>query len=388
MVRFFAWSAFLSVCCFAHVACDSEPGIDGGNESENPDEDGDGVADDLGEGIDADGDGKLDNFETGVAVDTDGDGEPDAAGLDTDGDGLIDALDTDFDGKPDKYSELASTDQDGGDGDDGGTLVPIGGGGQSGGNGDPEVCDGIDNDGNGIIDDVDAGGDGICDCLNIGTIGTIGPWSDGGNIFEEWLDARSPLPATNLGHDEFTRADLDKLDVVVVLRVDTSELQEDPAHHEFTTDEIDAFEGWVRAGGGTMTTIGYTGDEAAEIVNVNALLSPLGMGYSDDLDLTGFITQWHEHPVSEGISNIFTNNGVTVDDSQGEVVALDAEDRPALVVRQADDGRVLVWGDEWITYDSEWADTETQQVELLWLNIIKWLSPPKRCQVAIPPQIK
>ncbi len=29
----------------------------------------------------------------------------------------------------------------------------------------PEVCDGIDNDGNGIIDDVDVGHDGVCDCL-------------------------------------------------------------------------------------------------------------------------------------------------------------------------------------------------------------------------------
>jgi hypothetical protein len=33
-----------------------------------------------------------------------------------------------------------------------------------------EVCDGLDNDGDGIVDDVDAPQDGVCDCLNLATI--------------------------------------------------------------------------------------------------------------------------------------------------------------------------------------------------------------------------
>jgi hypothetical protein len=59
----------------------------------------------------------------------------------------------------------------------------------------------------------------------------------------------------------------------------------------------------------------------------------------------------------------------------------------ALQVAEPGDGRVVVWGDEWITYDSEWADVKGQQVELFWLNILKWLSPPKTCQVPIPPGV-
>jgi hypothetical protein len=62
-------------------------------------------------------------------------------------------------------------------------------------------------------------------------------------------------------------------------------------------------------------------------------------------------------------------------------------DSLALQVAQVDDGRVAVWGDEWITYDSEWADTEGQQVEHFWLNLLKWLSPPTQCQVPIPPRV-
>jgi hypothetical protein len=43
-----------------------------------------------------------------------------------------------------------------------------------------------------------------------------------------------------------------------------------------------------------------------------------------------------------------------------------------------------MWGDEWITYDSEWKDHPDYQVELFWLNVIKWLTPKAECQVAVP----
>ena len=45
----------------------------------------------------------------------------------------------------------------------------------------------------------------------------------------------------------------------------------------------------------------------------------------------------------------------------------------------------MVWGDEWLTYDSEWTQHPEYQLELFWLNAIKWLTPAKDCQVAIPP---
>lgn len=263
----------------------------------------------------------------------------------------------------------------------------------SGGGGAPEVCDGIDNDGNGIADDVDAGGDGVCDCLNIATLGQIGPWSDGGNVFETWLNARSPLGATALADEVLTPELLAPFNVVVVLHVDTIEVSNGDrvaaAHHAFSDTEAAAFGAWVQGGGGVMTTIGYTGDEAAEVVNVNRLLAAVGMGYSaTNLDLTGHVQEWDEHPITLGVTNIFTDNGVEPVATGGTTVARgQADGQPALQVTDAGSGRVVVWGDEWITYDSEWADVEEQQVELLWLNILKWLSPPLTCQVPIPPQI-
>jgi hypothetical protein len=287
-----------------------------------------------------------------------------------------------------------------GNGGTGGTIIVTTGGssaggasanGGSGGNGTPEVCDGVDNDANGQIDDVDAGGDGVCDCLDIGTIGSIGPWSNGGNIFETWLNARTPRGAVALGDQVLTAELLAPLQVIVVLHVATTEVSNagrtSPAVHQYSDAEAAAFGAWIENGGGAMTTIGYTNDEAAEVVNVNRLLGSVGMAYSTtNLELTNFVETWMPHPVTMGVENIFTDNGVEPEGG-GTTVATGNGNRTALQVLQAQGGRVVVWGDEWITYDSEWEDVEDQQVELFWLNILKWLSPPMTCQVPIPPDI-
>ena len=274
----------------------------------------------------------------------------------------------------------------------GGAAASSGASGSAGsGNGMPEVCDGVDNDGNGIADDVDAGGDGVCDCLSIGTIGHIGPWSNGGNIFASWLDARTPQGAVALEDKVLTPELLAPLQVIVVLHVDTTEVVNGdvrtPAHHAFSDEEVAAFKAWLEAGGGVMTTIGYTGNETAEVANVNRLLGAVGVGYSPTAtDLTNYVTRFEQHPVTDGVRRIRTDNGVEPSGS-GTAIAFDPDDRVALRVSEPGDGHVIVWGDEWITYDSEWADVQDQQVELFWLNILKWLSPPKTCQVPIPPDI-
>jgi len=269
-----------------------------------------------------------------------------------------------------------------------------GGGGSGGrvGNGIPEECDGLDNDANGIIDDVDVGQDGVCDCLKIATIGQIGPWSDGGNIFVSWLGARSPQGAVALGDQILTPELLAPFRVIVSLHVDTTSVDwlgtTTPAHHAFSAAESAAFKSWVEAGGGAMTTIGYTSDQAAEVQNVNLLLNPVGLGYSTaGTNLTGYIQTWEPHPVTAGVGNIFTENGVAPE-AGGTILARGAGAAPALQVAQVQNGRVVVWGDEWITYDSEWEDIEDQQVELFWLNILKWLTPPTECQVPIPPSVR
>lgn len=294
--------------------------------------------------------------------------------------------DSDIDGDSDADGD-ADTDADGdSDGDTDTTHYGDTGLGQ-------EVCDGIDNDGNGIIDDVDEGGDGICDCLNIGTIGKIGPWSNGGNIFKTWLDTRSPIPAVDLGDQEITAELIAGLHVIVALRVDTSQLGKDgtPAHHQFSPAEVSALEKWIRDGGGFLTTIGYQADEATEVQNVNRLLAPFGMRYHHEaeyLSLNGLVTSWNDHPIADNVTQVRTDNGVEPAEEGGATVARDEAGRVAMIAGTPGEGHVVVFGDEWITYDSEWANVTNLQVERLWLNMIKWLSPAEECQVTLPPPVK
>jgi hypothetical protein len=257
--------------------------------------------------------------------------------------------------------------------------------------GGAEVCDGIDNDGNGIVDDLDAQGDGVCDCLNIATIGEIGPWSNGGNVFKSWLNGRSPLPAKELGDTVLTDEVLAPFQVIVILYAGTTDLYGNSgrmlrAHHEFSADEVAAFSRWLSRGGGVMTTAGYTSDEAKEVANVNRLLAPFAMGYSTSkLDVGGRCEEWLPHPVTEQVMRIVTMDGVQPDGAAGTTLAYDEGRRVVLQVAEAQAGHIIVWGDDWITYDSEWQAVQDQQVERFWLNILKWLSPAKVCQVPISP---
>lgn len=247
-----------------------------------------------------------------------------------------------------------------------------------------ELCDGMDNDRNGRIDDVDIESDGVCDCLRIASIGAGGVWG-GQSVFRSWPNNRAQNPVIALGDRVLTDELLEPYHVIVLLDVaatpDGVETIELPPHHMFSAEEVAAFERWVRAGGGVATTIGYRAP--VEVDNVNRLLAPFGMGYSTtDADLHGYVETWQAHPVTAGVRKILTQGGVRPDGSAGLTLARDSLGRAALQVTQTPDARIVVWGDEWITYDTQWQAREDQQVEPLWLNLLSWLSPSVMCQAA------
>src|SRR5262245_3474696 len=131
----------------------------------------------------------------------------------------------------------------GGLGGAGGSLG-VGASGNAGGGSGAEVCDGVDNDGNGIVDDVDVGNDGICDCLRIATLGVPGTWGVG-DVFAAWLDARSDNGAIPLGDQVLTKALLDPFQVVVA--EDLSKM-----NRAYAPEEVAALSDWVATGGGFM----------------------------------------------------------------------------------------------------------------------------------------
>lgn len=240
-----------------------------------------------------------------------------------------------------------------------------------------EVCDGIDNDGDGEIDNVDLGGDGICDCLTLATLGIPGTWG-AGDVLAEWLSQRSDVGATALDELPLTPTLLAQYRVIVIQDIQANTLD---------VDEISALQDWIAMGGGLFTTMGYD-DSPSERDNVNAILAPTGIQYgaaqvfvSNAYD-TLPISIWHPHPVSSGVTAIGADVGYEV--NGGGTVVAEQDGVVALRAVTFGTGHVLVWTDEWITYDSEWQDHPEYQVELFWLNAIKWLSPPRDCQVEIP----
>jgi hypothetical protein len=250
-----------------------------------------------------------------------------------------------------------------------------------------EVCDGIDNDGNGTSDDADVEGDGVCDCLKIASVGRAGDSSNGTFAFRDWPNARAQNHVVALNDQILTDELLAPFDVLIILNVATVPVMlndKSTPRAAFSNAEVASFERWVRAGGGAITTIGYCDDEAQEVTNVNRLLAPFGLGYSSTkLYLDGMVEKWVPHPVTAGVQKILTVNGIDPDGPKGLTLATDLHGYVALQASKSDSERLLVWGDEWITYASEWQAKADQQVERFWLNSLTWLSGTHKCQAAI-----
>ncbi|HEY3452005.1 MAG TPA: hypothetical protein VGK67_36940 [Myxococcales bacterium] len=281
----------------------------------------------------------------------------------------------------------------GGGGDGGNGGASDGGVKRDGGGGsNVEVCDGIDNDFNGIIDDVDVGKDGICDCLKIATLGFPGQWGNG-DVFNSWLNGKSLDGAVSLGSKVLTAEVLAPFQVIVVQDVRAGAPGEEGKGkgigRGYSTAERDALKAWVEAGGGVMTLIGYS--DSSEVENVNVLLGAFGLGYGSTQILprsggsTVPVTHWAAHPTTEGIQKIGVDNGYPV--TGGTLVAWEPDPGAHDVARVTTlgKGHVFVWCDEWITYDSEWSSHADYQVERFWLNVIKWITAEGFCQVTLPP---
>jgi len=261
-------------------------------------------------------------------------------------------------------------------------VVPTGGtaGGTRPGNGTPETCNGVDDDDNGIVDDLDKDKDGVCDCIRIATLGEVGTWGQG-DVFGAWLTARASDGAKSLGKQVITDDLIKNFQVIVVQSV-----REGVIGRVYSDDEVKALENWVRAGGGLMTLIGFY--DPIEVQNVNRLLAPYGMNYGNKRmlprvgNVTVPITEFSAHPITASVKSVGVDNGYEPQGA-GTVYAKGGGYQVGLA-QTVDKGRVDLWGDEWITYNSEWTQHPDYQVELFWVNTIKWLTPTNVCQVAIP----
>lgn len=229
---------------------------------------------------------------------------------------------------------------------------------------DETTCNLADDDCNGFIDDVDVGGDGLCDCLSIGVIGEPGTLAS--SSFQAWLEARgTSVVRFGLDATPLTAGALAAHDVVILDRLT----------REYTADEAALLYAYVEGGGGVMSMTGYTGG-GEDRLRPNSLLAAIGISYVAELR-NGPVTSFATHPLTQGLTSVTFAGGYRVTGAGVAVAHL--ADGDAAIALELGNGRVYVWGDEWVQFDSEWSTMP--EIAQFWVNAIQWLGPRDRCVV-------
>lgn len=236
-----------------------------------------------------------------------------------------------------------------------------------------KTCNRVDDDCNGLVDDVDVGKDGICDCLGVLILGGSGSLAS--STFEAWLKSKGTTATRRLDSTgaPLAAADLAGIDIVILDRLS----------RDYAKSEVDALQAFVKDGGSLVSMTGYdwTG---ADATRPNGIIEGLGARYDIATKLNADITSWDAtHPIAKDITTMTFKGGYAITPITGfttTVVGRGAGSAPAGVAVEVGKGRMFVWGDEWIEYDSEWASLPT--VPKFWANIFGWIVQ-RRCGVKI-----
>jgi hypothetical protein len=268
-----------------------------------------------------------------------------------------------------------------------------------------------------------------CKCtrlVSLGATATYGNGSDSVAAFLDWLNNQSTaIVEIYKTRQTLDSAFLDKYDVIIL---------QDLRGWSFSSAEVQALEAWVRGGGGVMALSGYYSDDSSEITPTNALLSFTGMALKPD-EIPGQQcpettvqnvcpnassaccycwgnaipeTEWNTtHPIALHMTRIGGYRGRAVNPGDGELV-ISYSGTPTGATKTVDKGRVFLFGDEWITYTSQWlaggqvsgnpdqwnpcydlattkwrtADNVFQTMQF-WYNSLHYVAPPSTCNFVI-----
>ena len=235
-----------------------------------------------------------------------------------------------------------------------------------------ETCNDLDDDCDGVVDNVDVGGDGICDCLSIAIFGNEG--SNPSAEFQTWLeDQGTEVARISLDNTPITAETLSSYDIVIL----------DWLVRTYSAEEAAVIKTWVEGGGGLMSMTGHTNNNTV-VERPNSIIGPMGLSYNQSKGFfNGPVTQWTPHPITDGITSVSFYGGLyidMVDVGMGVSTAVGTLPQgPVAVAQVRNDGKLFIFGDEWIEFDSEWQ--QIPQIKQFWVNILAYLSPPNFCTV-------
>jgi hypothetical protein len=262
----------------------------------------------------------------------------------------------------------------------------------------------------------DGGPDCTCPPFNVAVMGKPGKWGsvrngDPPTALMDWLNSSSAGTARTDNFTDRTTLTPDFLATYhVMVLASLSEDSDNGPWWTFSADEIAAFRAWVENGGGVISLTGYSsGNEQAPSTQ---LLGFSGIQYNQDrvgscIDWqicgcthSSTLTDWvRTDPViaslSTGVTMVGFEGGHSITAPADAHVAANVAGIPVLVGKLIGKGRVLAFGDEWITYTSQWNGVgnpsttdpnckgflpqDKYQIAQFWYNMIRWSQPAAEC---------
>lgn len=225
------------------------------------------------------------------------------------------------------------------------------------------------------------GGTSTYGCRRIGIMGAQG--ANPSSNFQGWLEMQGAI-ATRF-HDTaaaptLRRDELETFDLVVV----------DWLQRTYSVEESDTLASWVREGGGLLVMTGH--DSGATADRHVSLLVSLGPTYDLAAGPISGPAVLVLHPTTldtDGVSvlppvSFFGGLRVVVPPAlSADVVTMAVIGSDVVgVAGPIGDGRVLLFGDEWIEFDSEWSTMPP--ILRFWQNAVSWLAPDEAVLPACP----
>ena len=289
----------------------------------------------------------------------------------------------------------------------------------------------------------DAGNCTKCDPVRILSLGQPAKYgansgsADNTDAFQSFMNSNTKGTATMEMQTSFksiTPSYLSNYDVVIL-----QALYKDPYDPNglwsYTDADAKALHDWVNDKGGALIAMsGYFSDTAVEIQPLNKLMAPFGITFGSD---TTYASNDCPNTLGSGTLCYCAYGSIPFDDWSSEVpeitknlkkvgvfmgrsikcsgldcktIGTDAVDTSAQsnivgVAKSVGNGRVFAWGDEWVTYTSQWGLTPDSQyddpvkasqcvgftpmtsytVPQFWYNVFRWVAQTSCLTIVVPP---